>query len=51
MKSIQKGGLTFADKQYFENEHQASVQTMNNNLIDMLGCLNDAIEEEVDDDR
>ena len=51
MKSIQKGGLTFADKQYFENEHQASVQTMNNNLIDMLGCLNDAIEQEVDDDR
>ena len=44
-----QGGLSFREEKMFLNEHH-DIINMKNNLIDMLGRLNDAIEEEVDDE-
>jgi len=49
-RSVKEGGLSFQEEQMFLNE-DGNVINMKNNLIDMLGRLNDSIEEEVDDDR
>ena len=45
LRSVQGRGLSIDFK------NPANIINMKNNLIDMLGSLNDAIEEEVDDDK
>ena len=49
LRSAKQGGLSFREEKMFLNEHH-DIINMKNNLIDMLGRLNDAIEEEVDDE-
>ena len=49
-KSIQQGGLTSGDKQYFENEHHIDIETARNNLIDLQDKLNKSMMKEVDED-
>ena len=50
IKSIQQGGLTSGDKQYFENEHHFDIETARNNLIDLQDKLNKSMMKEVDED-
>ena len=49
MHSVKQGGLSPREEHMFLDEY-ANINNMKNNLIDMLGRLNDAMEEEVDDE-
>jgi len=50
IKSIQQGGLTSRDRQYFENEHHFDIVSARNHIIDLQDKLNKSIMKEVDED-
>ena len=49
LHSVKQGGLSPREEHMFLDEY-ANINNMKNNLIDMLGRLKDAMEEEVDDE-